>query len=105
MLINSTQGLKSLYSSTEYDALASRRLKQIKEISDHIENIEDKVNEMLEARKEANLIEDAREKALDYATKIFPYLDEIRYHIDKLELIVDNEKWPLPKYRELLFIR
>jgi glutamine synthetase len=105
MLIDSTQGLKNLYSAGEYDLLASRRLKLIKEISDHIENIEDKVNEMLEARKLANLIEDAREKALAYATKIFPYFDEIRYHIDKLELIVDNEKWPLPKYRELLFIR
>ena len=105
MLIQSTQGLKNLYSAAEYDSLASRRLKQIKEISEHIENIEDKVNEMLEERKLANLIEEAREKALAYATKIFPYFDEIRYHIDKLELIVDNEKWPLPKYRELLFIR
>jgi glutamine synthetase len=105
MLINSTQGLKNLYSSTEYDSLASRRLKLIKEISDHIENIEDKLKEMLEARKQANTIEHAREKALAYAIKVFPFFDEIRYHIDKLELIVDNEKWPLPKYRELLFVR
>jgi glutamine synthetase len=60
---------------------------------------------MIEARKQANTLEDAREKALVYATEIFPYFDEIRYHIDKLELIVDNEKWPLPKYRELLFVR
>jgi len=105
MLINSTQGLKNLYNSTEYDSLASRRLKLIKEISDHIENIEDKLKEMLEARKQANTIEHAREKAIAYATKVFPFFDEIRYHIDKLELIVDNEKWPLPKYRELLFVR
>jgi glutamine synthetase len=60
---------------------------------------------MLEARKQANTIEHAREKALAYAIKVFPFFDEIRYHIDKLELIVDNEKWPLPKYRELLFVR
>ncbi len=105
MLINSTQGLKNLYSPKEYDLLASRRLKLIKEISDYIENIEDKLNEMLEARKQANTIEHAREKALAYATKVFPFFDEIRYHIDKLELIVDNEKWPLPKYRELLFVK
>ena len=105
MLINSTQGLKNLYPEAEYDILASRRLKLIKEISEHIEKVEDKVNEMLEARKHANVIEEAREKAIAYATEIFPFFDEIRYHIDKLELIVDNEKWPLPKYRELLFVR
>jgi glutamine synthetase len=105
MLINSTQGLKNLYDAEEYGKLAARRLKLIREISDHVEIIEDKVNEMIAARKSANTIEDAREKALAYATVIFPFFDEIRYHIDKLELIVDNEKWPLPKYRELLFIR
>ncbi len=105
MLISSTQGLKNLFDAEEYNQLASRRLKLIKEISEHVENIENKVSEMIEARKLANTVEDVREKAIDYATKIFPYFDEIRYHIDKLELIVDNEKWPLPKYRELLFIR
>ena len=105
MLISSTQGLKNLFDTDEYNQLASRRLKLIKEISEHVENIEDKVSEMIEARKLANTVEDVRERAIDYATKIFPYFDEIRYHIDKLELIVDNEKWPLPKYRELLFIR
>lgn len=105
MLISSTQGLKNLYIDEEYQVLAARRLKLIKEISKHIGSIEDNVNDMVEARKKANIIEDAREKALAYATVIFPYFDEIRYHIDKLELIVDNEKWPLPKYRELLFSR
>ncbi len=105
MLIDSTQGLKNLYSSDEYNLLASRRLKLIKEISEHMDGIETKVSDMIDARRKSNKIVDAREKALAYATKIFPYLDEIRYHIDKLELIVDNEKWPLPKYRELLFIR
>ncbi len=105
MLINSTQGLKNLYNDSEYQVLAVRRLKLIKEISEHIEIVETKVAAMIEARKLANNLEDAREKALAYATEIFPYFDEIRYHIDKLELIVDNEKWPLPKYRELLFVR
>jgi glutamine synthetase len=105
MLISSTQGLKTLYGAEDYNALASRRLKLIKEISDHIEVIENNVNDMNEARKHANTIDDARERAIEYATIIFPFFDVIRYHIDKLELIVDNEKWPLPKYRELLFIR
>jgi glutamine synthetase len=105
MLIESTQGLKNLYEDAEYKILASRRLKLIREISEHVEIIEDKVALMREARKKANTLEDARERALDYALEIFPLFDDIRYHIDKLELIVDNEKWPLPKYRELLFIR
>ncbi len=105
MLISSTQGLKNLYPDEEYQVLAARRLKLIIEISKHVGSIEDKVSEMIDARKKANLIEHAREKALAYATVIFPFFDEIRYHVDKLELIVDNEKWPLPKYRELLFSR
>jgi glutamine synthetase len=105
MLINNVQGLKNLFSAEEYKTLASRRLELIKEISERVDIIENKVNEMIEARKVANTIETEREKALAYANVIFPFFDEIRYHVDKLELIVDNEKWPLPKYRELLFIR
>ncbi len=60
---------------------------------------------MVNARKEANKIETEREKALAYSTDVAPRLETVRYHIDKLELLVDNEMWPLPKYRELLFIR
>ena len=60
---------------------------------------------MIEARKKANVIEDIVAKAEAYDKNVRPYLDDIRYHIDKLELIVDNELWPLPKYRELLFVR
>ncbi len=60
---------------------------------------------MIEARKVANLIEHGKEKAYAYENKIRPYLDTIRYNIDKLEEVVDNEYWPLPKYRELLFSR
>jgi glutamine synthetase len=105
MLISNAQGLKNLYSAEEFKVLATRRLELIKEISERVDIIENKVNEMVEARKLANNIEVEREKALAYANVIFPFFDEIRYHIDKLELIVDNEKWPLPKYRELLFIR
>ena len=60
---------------------------------------------MIEARKVANVIEDEREKAYAYDKTVSPYLEDVRYHIDKLELIVDNELWPLPKYRELLFNR
>ena len=67
--------------------------------------IKEKVHAMVEARKVANKIENEREKAIAYHDTVAPQLDDIRYHIDKLELMVDNEMWPLPKYRELLFIR
>jgi glutamine synthetase len=60
---------------------------------------------MVEARKKANKITDQREKALAYHDTVVPYLDKIRDHLDDLELMVDNQMWPLPKYRELLFIR
>jgi glutamine synthetase len=74
-------------------------------ISDHINNIKKLVNDMVEERRKANVIEDSFKKAMAYEKKVKPYLEEVRYHIDKLELIVDNEIWPLPKYRELLFTR
>jgi glutamine synthetase len=74
-------------------------------ISDHISSIKKLVNEMVDERRKANIIEDNYKKAIAYESKVKPYLDEIRSHIDKLELVVDNEMWPLPKYRELLFTR
>ena len=77
----------------------------IEEISGHVSVIKSKVDEMVEARKVANKIEHERAKAIAYQNSVLPYFDIIRYHIDKLELIVDNEMWTLPKYRELLFIR
>jgi glutamine synthetase len=75
------------------------------EIAEHVSQIILKVNEMTEARKHANTIEDAREKAVAYCEKVKPFFDEIRNHVDELELLVDDNKWPLPKYREMLFIR
>lgn len=104
-LVKNVQGLKELFPDAEYKELATARLQLIKEVGNHISTIKAKVNDMVEARKVANKIEDAREKALAYSEKVFPYFDEIRYHVDKLELIVDNEMWTLPKYREMLFIR
>ena len=104
-LIKNVQGLKELFSDAEYKDLASARLELIKEVGHHISNVKAKVRAMVDARKIANKIEDAREKALAYSETVFPYFDDIRYHIDKLELVVDNEMWPLPKYREMLFMR
>jgi glutamine synthetase len=85
--------------------MSVRNLEIIEDISDHITFIKEKTDEMVEARKVANKIDNERDKAIAYHDKVFPMLDEIRYHIDKLELIVDDEIWTLPKYRELLFIR
>jgi glutamine synthetase len=90
-LIANVKGLKDIFSEKEYKELAGARIEWIKTISQHVSYIKAKVYEMVEA--------------LAYSNQIFCYLDDIRYHVDKLELIVDDEYWPLPKYRELLFIR
>ena len=81
------------------------QLDLIKEISHHIKAITVGVNEMIEDRKKANKIENEVTRAEEYSVKVRPYMETIRYHIDKLELMVDDEIWPLPKYRELLFSR
>ena len=104
-LINNVKGLRDIFGDKDYEALAGARKDLIKEISTHISTIKLKVKEMIEARKKCNIIEGEKEKAFAYDKEVRPYLSEIRYHIDKLELIVDNDIWPLPKYRELLFAR
>lgn len=105
MLLENVRNLKEVFSKEEFESLASARIDLIKEIGDHISAIKAKRKEMIEARKTANVIENIYEKARVYDQTVRPYLEEVRMHIDKLELIVDNEKWPLPKYRELLFVR
>jgi glutamine synthetase len=104
-LIENVKGLKEVFSEIEFERLAGARKEVIVVISDHISAIKRLVNEMIEERKKANVIEGAFAKAIAYEKHVKPYLEEIREHIDKLELIVDNEIWPLPKYRELLFTR
>jgi glutamine synthetase len=74
-------------------------------ISNHISAIKNLVNDMIEERKKANVIEDLYKRSIAYERNVKPYLEEIRDHIDRLELVIDNEMWPLPKYRELLFTR
>lgn len=106
VLLKNVSNLKSIFSENDkFLEMAEEQIRLIEKISIHVNAINAKVHEMVDARKVANNIENEREKAIDYHDKVAPYLDEIRYHIDKLELIVDNEMWPLPKYRELLFIR
>jgi glutamine synthetase len=104
-LLENMKSVKEVFGAEYMETVAEGRLELIKEIGGHITAIKSKVNDMVEARKVANVIESAKDKAVAYEAQVRPYLDDIRYHIDKLELIVDNELWPLPKYRELLFIR
>ncbi|KAF5081754.1 Glutamine synthetase [anaerobic digester metagenome] len=106
VLITNVKGIKELFPIEEdYQHLAGPQLQSIRKISEHVRAIRELVKELVEVRKESNLISDMPALADAYAHKVKPFLEEIRYHIDKLELIVDDEMWPLPKYRELLFVR
>ena len=94
-----------LFSAEEAGKLSAENLAIIREISERTTYIKEHVDAMVEARRVANKIEGERAKAVAYHDTIAPMLEQIRYHIDKLELIVDDQMWTLPKYRELLFIR
>ena len=104
-LIDNVYKMKELFPAEKASQLSAENMKLIEEIARRTIFITEHVNAMVEARKVANKIESEREKAIAYHDTIAPMLEEIRYHIDKLELIVDNQMWTLPKYRELLFIR
>jgi glutamine synthetase len=104
-LIENVRGLKQVLDPKDFDQIAGIQLQTIKEISGRISLIKIKVKNMVDERKKANALTDIYEKARMYSEEVKPYLSEIRYHIDHLEMIVDNEIWPLPKYRELLFAR
>ncbi len=102
VLVNNVKGLKDIGMGEEaYPA----QMLLIKQISEHITFIKENVHEMVEQRKLANAIEDSRDKAIAYDEKVKSYFEPIRYHVDKLELMVDDNIWPLPKFRELLFIK
>lgn len=105
VLLDNVYKIKNLFPKDKGEAIAAQDLSMIEKMSEHMQFIKDKVNEMVENRKAANHIENMRERAIAYHDTVAPLLDEIRYHVDKLELMVDDEMWPLPKYRELLFIR
>ena len=104
-LLNNVENMAEVFTKEKAASLSARNLKIIEEIAVRTSKIEMKVEELVNARKLANKIEDEHDKAIAYHDTVEPKLDEIRYEIDKLELIVDDSLWPLPKYRELLFIR
>lgn len=104
ILVNNVRGLKEIY-GTNFKKMAGQQLEIIENISSHIEKINQAVTEMTEERKKANNLNDFEKAAEHYCFKVKPYFDVIRYHCDKLEILVDDELWPLTKYRELLFTR
>ena len=105
MLLDNVQKINGLFDSDKAAVIAYQDLNSIEELSDHVAAIKSGVERMTAARKVANRIGEQRGKAIAYHDTVVPEMEEIRYHIDKLELMVDNEMWPLPKYREMLFIR
>ena len=104
-LAKNVSAMRDIFPAQEATQLTTRNVKIVKEIAERTEIIETLVEELVNARKVANRIESEREKAIAYHDMVEPKMEEIRYHIDKLELIVADELWTLPKYRELLFIR
>lgn len=104
-LLNNVENMRTTFAPEKANKLSARNLKIIEEIATRTETIESLVEELVSARKVANKIEDEHLKAIAYHDTVAPYFDKIRRQIDKLELIVDDACWPLPKYRELLFIR
>ncbi|MFM9056697.1 MAG: glutamine synthetase type III, partial [Bacteroidota bacterium] len=102
LLVSNVEGMKDIGLPRESYAA---QVELIKEISAHIAVIKKSSDDMVEARKKANTMLDVRAKAVAYCDKVKAYFDTIRYHVDKLELIVDDESWPLPKYREMVTIR
>ncbi|WP_299289585.1 glutamine synthetase III [uncultured Mucilaginibacter sp.] len=101
-LIDNVKGLKEIGLE---EAAYSVQMELIRKISSHINEIQTNAKQMLQERKNANAIEDMREKSIAYDEKVKGYFDPIRYHVDKLEQLVDDAQWPLPKFRELLFIK
>ena len=104
-LIENVHKIQAIFPTDTAQQLNEQNIDLIKTISEHTKFIAENTVRMIENRKVANRIEDVRERAIAYHDTVAPMIEEIRYHVDQLELIVDDEMWPLPKYRELLFIR
>lgn len=104
-LVDSVLSLRKLFSGEKGELMSAQDVATIESIASHVLKTKDEVAKMIEARKVANRIENEREKAIAYHNTVVPCMETIREYLDDLELMVDNEMWPLPKYRELLFIR
>lgn len=104
MLLENVKGMKDVFGD-QYQELAETQIEELREVSERVNRIKKLVYEMVEERKIANKIEDASKQAKQYCEKVFPFFEKIRYEVDKLEIVIDDNLWPLPKYRELLFAK
>ena len=104
-LIENVSGLMEVLGDKEGKSLAKTQIETIRNISNHINTISDRVEAMIQERKKANKLTSANKKAYAYCDNVKVMFDEIRYHVDKLEITVDDEIWPLPKFREMLFTK
>ncbi len=104
-LIQNVLGIKEIFGEDEYKTMSERQLKSIRKISGYIQQLREDSHDLIEARKIANQISSYPERAESYSQNVLPYISRIRGVVDKLEMVVDDELWPLPKYRELLFWR
>jgi glutamine synthetase len=105
VLVDNVSGLKGILSAAEFKKASDTQIAIIKEISERVGIINEAAVEMREERKRSNNLDSAKKQAHAYCDKVKPYFDTIRYHVDKLEYIVDDASWPLPKYREMLYLR
>ncbi len=103
-LVENVNGLKTIFGD-EFIKYASEQIDMIKDISQHIQDIRKNITDMTTARKAANKMEREKDQAKAYCNNVKPFFEKIRYDVDKLELLVDNKNWPLPKYREMLFTK
>ena len=104
-LIENIKGIREILGDKESVEATSTQMKLLKESSKHINIIKSNIDEMIEARKKGNKIDDPKKKAVFYCDEVKPYFDTLKYHVDKLEMLIDDELWPLPKLREVLFTK
>lgn len=105
LLLENVRGLKEVFPAGEYEELVSTQLKALRKTAGYVNQMRGLVHDMIEARKKANKLEALHDRAAVYASEVLPVMEKIRDAADHLEMIVDDELWPLPKYRELLFLR
>jgi glutamine synthetase len=103
--VDNVSGLKNILPGSEFEKVAGIQLDLIREISERVNIIIKTAEEMRESRKKANNLDSAKKQANAYCEKVKPFFETIRYQVDKLEYIIDDATWPLPKYREMLYLR
>lgn len=105
VLLDNVTKMKAIFSEDEFRTIADSEIATIRDIALHMNEARKLIIEMEDTADKAAASKDARKRAIAYHDKVVPFLDKVRKHVDALEMIVDDEMWPLPKYRELLFIR